>query len=84
MRWLSGFSDLAPTARPRRARAREGLARWDGAGAVGYVALAEALDRELDAAPDGARLVVVSSTASPPVGWAGSPSASPAAGSSAC
>ena len=27
----------------------EGLARWDGGGAVGYVALAEALDHEADA-----------------------------------
>jgi LDH2 family malate/lactate/ureidoglycolate dehydrogenase len=60
MRWLSGFTDLAPTARPRELERSEGLARWDGAGAVGYVALAEALDAELDAAPDGARLVVVS------------------------
>jgi LDH2 family malate/lactate/ureidoglycolate dehydrogenase len=60
MRWLSGFTDLAPTARPREVERTEGLVRWDGAGAVGYVALAEALDAELDAAPDGARLVVVS------------------------
>jgi LDH2 family malate/lactate/ureidoglycolate dehydrogenase len=60
MRWLSGFTDLAPAARPRELDRSEGLARWDGAGAVGYVALAEALDAELAAAPDGARLVVVS------------------------
>jgi LDH2 family malate/lactate/ureidoglycolate dehydrogenase len=60
MRWLSGFTDLAPTARPREIERSEGLVRWDGGGAIGYVALAEALDAELEAAPDGARLVVVS------------------------
>ncbi len=59
MRWLAGFSHPEPNARPRPAGRSEGLARWDGGGVVGYVALAEALDRELDAAPAGARLVVV-------------------------
>ena len=48
-----------PNARPRRTGRSEGLARWDGGGVVGYVALAEALDREADDAPAGARLVVV-------------------------
>jgi LDH2 family malate/lactate/ureidoglycolate dehydrogenase len=59
MRWLAGFRDLQPHAHPRLVERREGLARWDGNGAVGYVALAEALDREVDDAPAGARLVVV-------------------------
>jgi LDH2 family malate/lactate/ureidoglycolate dehydrogenase len=59
MRWLSGFRDLEPTAHPRLIERSEGLARWDGNGAVGYVALAEALDHEAAEAPDGARLVVV-------------------------
>jgi uncharacterized oxidoreductase len=59
MRWLAGFRDLEPEAHPRLVERSDGLARWDGAGAVGYVALAEALDHEADAAPEGARLVVV-------------------------
>jgi LDH2 family malate/lactate/ureidoglycolate dehydrogenase len=59
MRWLSGFSHPDPGARPRQIARSDGLARWDGDGVVGYVALAEALDREADAAPAGARLVVV-------------------------
>ncbi len=59
MRWLAGFSHPEPNARPRPSGRSEGLARWDGGGVVGYVALAEALDRELDTAPAGARLVVV-------------------------
>lgn len=59
MRWLAGFRDLEPGAHPRLVERSEGLARWDGNGAVGYVALAEALDREVENAPVGARLVVV-------------------------
>jgi LDH2 family malate/lactate/ureidoglycolate dehydrogenase len=59
MRWLAGFRDLKPDAHPRLVERSEGLARWDGNGAVGYVALAEALDREAENAPVGARLVVV-------------------------
>ncbi|HEY3766661.1 MAG TPA: Ldh family oxidoreductase [Gaiellales bacterium] len=60
MRWLAGFPHLAPTAEPRQIERSEGLTRWDGSDAVGYVALAQALDSELEAAPDGAQLVVVS------------------------
>ena len=41
-----GSRTSSPTARPRRIERSEGLARWDGGGAVGYVALAEALDPE--------------------------------------
>jgi LDH2 family malate/lactate/ureidoglycolate dehydrogenase len=59
MRWLSGLSHPDPNTRPRQTGRSEGLARWDGGGAVGYVALAEALDREVEAAPAGARVVVV-------------------------
>jgi LDH2 family malate/lactate/ureidoglycolate dehydrogenase len=59
MRWLAGFSHPDPNVRPRQTGRSEGLSRWDGAGAVGYAALAEALDRETDPAPTGARLVVV-------------------------
>jgi len=59
MRWLSGFRDLEPEAHPQLVERSEGLARWDGGGAVGYVALAEALDHEADPDLEGARLVVV-------------------------
>jgi len=59
MRWLAGLPPPDPGARPRPAGRSDGLSRWDGAGVVGYVALAEALDRETDPAPAGARLVVV-------------------------
>jgi delta1-piperideine-2-carboxylate reductase len=59
MRWLAGFTDLEPGARPERVDRTEGMARWDSAGAVGYVALAEALDRETADPPAGARFVIV-------------------------
>ena len=55
-----------PDGRRRRARhgslrpiAREGLARYDAGGSLGYTALAAALDAELADPPAGARLVVV-------------------------
>ena len=60
MRWLHGFDDLDPAARPRLEARGEGLARYHAAGALGYLALAEALDAELADPPAGARLVVVS------------------------
>jgi uncharacterized oxidoreductase len=60
MRWLYGFDDLAPQARPRRVERSEGLARYEAAGTLGYLALAEALEAELADPPAGARLVVVS------------------------
>jgi hydroxycarboxylate dehydrogenase B len=59
MRWLYGFDDVRPDASPRLLERREGLARYDGDGTLGYIALAEALDAELAEPPDGARLVVV-------------------------
>jgi uncharacterized oxidoreductase len=60
MRWLHGLGDLRPAAEPRRVDRTDGLARWDGAGALGYLALAEVLAAELDEPPAGARLIVVS------------------------
>ena len=60
MRWLYGFDDLDPAARPRLEARGEGLARYHAAGTLGYLALAEALDAELADPPTGARLVVVS------------------------
>ncbi len=60
MRWLHGFAELRPDARPALTKRREGLARWDANGALGYPALAEVLAAELSDRPDGARLIVVS------------------------
>ena len=59
LRWLAGRPGLEPRARPVLAGRADGLASWDARGAVGYVALAEALDAECEVAPAGARLVVV-------------------------
>ena len=59
MRWLAGFTDLRPSAAPVLAERAEGMARYDAAGALGYLALAGALDAELEQPPEGARLVVV-------------------------
>jgi LDH2 family malate/lactate/ureidoglycolate dehydrogenase len=59
MRWIAGFADLRPAAAPAPVERAEGVARYDAAGALGYLALAGALDAELARPPDGARLVVV-------------------------
>jgi LDH2 family malate/lactate/ureidoglycolate dehydrogenase len=59
MRWLAGFTDLRPSAAPVLVERAEGIARYDAAGAPGYLALAGALEAELEPPPDGARLVVV-------------------------
>ena len=59
LRWLAGRDDVDPLARPALVRRGDGMAVWDGAGAVGYVALADALDAECRVPLTGARLVVV-------------------------
>jgi LDH2 family malate/lactate/ureidoglycolate dehydrogenase len=59
LRWLAGRPDLAPQAQPALAGRADGLVRWDAAGAVGYVALADALDAECGVPLTGARVVVV-------------------------
>jgi len=59
MRWLHGLAPPDPDARAALVDRQEGLARYDGAGALGYLALAEALDAELTDPPAGSRLVVV-------------------------
>src|SRR4051812_21048105 len=59
MRWLARFTDLRPSAAPVLAERAEGMARYDAARALGYLALAGALDAELEQPPEGARLVVV-------------------------
>jgi LDH2 family malate/lactate/ureidoglycolate dehydrogenase len=60
MRWLHAREATRADARPVLTERREGLARYDAAGTIGYLALAEALDAELADPPDGARLLVVS------------------------
>ena len=59
LRWISAFADLQPAAEPRLVERDGGIARWDAGGALGYLALSRALERELDDPPAGARLVVV-------------------------
>jgi L-2-hydroxycarboxylate dehydrogenase (NAD+) len=59
LRWLAGEDGIDPRTRPVPLERADGLARWDGNGAVGYVALADALTAEVDDRPAGARLVVV-------------------------
>ena len=59
LRWLAGRPGLHPHARPALRRRGDGIAVLDAGDAVGYVALAEALDAECAAAVTGARLVVV-------------------------
>ena len=59
LRWLAGQDRIDPAARPAIVERADGLARWEGRGAVGYLALADALAAEVDDPPDGARLVVV-------------------------
>ncbi len=60
MRWLFSFDEVHPEARPVMTERRDGLARWNANGALGYPALAEVLAAELTDRPQGARLVVVS------------------------
>ena len=59
LRWLAGQDGIDPRARPAILERAAGLARWDGNGAVGYLALADALAAEVGDRPAGARLVVV-------------------------
>ncbi|HET6850594.1 MAG TPA: Ldh family oxidoreductase [Gaiellales bacterium] len=59
MRWLHGLGGLRPDAVPAETERSEGYVRYDGAGALGYLALAEVVERELAEPPAGARLVVV-------------------------
>jgi uncharacterized oxidoreductase len=59
MRWLAGFTGLRPEARAQLERREPGLARYAAAGALGYLALADAVDAELAEPAAGARTVVV-------------------------
>ena len=53
MRWLHGLGDLRPQAAPLLRERSDGLARYDGDGALGYLALAEVLADELADPPAG-------------------------------
>jgi LDH2 family malate/lactate/ureidoglycolate dehydrogenase len=59
LRWVAGLPGLDPAAGGRLVERADGLARYDGGGALGYLALAGALEAELADPPAGARLVVV-------------------------
>jgi LDH2 family malate/lactate/ureidoglycolate dehydrogenase len=55
--WLETQS-FDPAARPRRLESGDGLDRWDGAGAVGYLVLQAICDDLAASPPAGARVVV--------------------------
>jgi LDH2 family malate/lactate/ureidoglycolate dehydrogenase len=55
--WLESL-DLDPAARPRRILSEEGFERWDGGGALGYLALEEIVRSILSNPPAHARVVV--------------------------
>jgi LDH2 family malate/lactate/ureidoglycolate dehydrogenase len=57
--WLAK-QQFNPDARPRRLLAEEGYERWDGAGSLGYLTLAEVCTAQLDSPPEHARVVVAS------------------------
>jgi LDH2 family malate/lactate/ureidoglycolate dehydrogenase len=60
--WLETLDGLDPRARPRRELAEPGYERWSGAGAVGYLVLAAAVEAQLADPPERARLVVCADT----------------------
>jgi LDH2 family malate/lactate/ureidoglycolate dehydrogenase len=56
--WLATLPGLDPSARPQRLVADASFERWDGNGALGYLALAAIVDGQLASPPERARLVV--------------------------
>jgi LDH2 family malate/lactate/ureidoglycolate dehydrogenase len=58
--WLETLPDLRPDGRPEQVSAEEGYERWDGRGALGYLALAAVCDAQLASPPAHARVVVAS------------------------
>jgi L-2-hydroxycarboxylate dehydrogenase (NAD+) len=56
--WLETLPDLQPSARPERTAAEPGFERWDGRGALGYLALAAICAAQLADPPPRARVVV--------------------------
>ncbi len=60
--WLESWPEIEVAARPRQVVAEEGYEQWDGAGALGYLTLAAAVEAQLEAPPARARLVVCGRT----------------------
>ncbi len=60
--WLETWETLPVDARPRRLVAEPGYELWDGEGGLGYLALAAAVEAQLAAPPERARLVVCTRT----------------------
>lgn len=60
--WLETWPELETRARPRRVVAEPGYERWDGAGALGYLALDAVVRSQLADPPARARVVVASRT----------------------
>jgi (2R)-3-sulfolactate dehydrogenase (NADP+) len=60
--WLETWEALPVDARPQRVAAQPGYELWDGEGALGYLTLAAAVDAQLTAPPERARLVVCTRT----------------------
>ncbi|HKI90832.1 MAG TPA: Ldh family oxidoreductase [Gaiellaceae bacterium] len=60
--WLEGLEGFDPAAEPRCVAGGEGLERWDGGGAVGYLVLGRVVSEQLARPPQGARLVVCERT----------------------
>jgi L-2-hydroxycarboxylate dehydrogenase (NAD+) len=59
--WLATLSGLDPRARPERVISEPGYERWDGRGALGYLTLHAAVEAQIAAPPNRARLVIMSS-----------------------
>jgi LDH2 family malate/lactate/ureidoglycolate dehydrogenase len=59
--WL-GEQKFDPDAEPARLLAEDGFERWDGAGALGYLTLAEICVAQLEAPPEHTRVVVAANT----------------------
>ena len=60
--WLETWDSLPLHAGPRRVVAEAGYELWDGQGTLGYLALAAAVEAQLAAPPERARLVVCTRT----------------------
>jgi (2R)-3-sulfolactate dehydrogenase (NADP+) len=60
--WLETWPRIEVAARPERLVAEEGYERWDGAGALGYLTLADVVRAQLADPPARARLVVCGRT----------------------
>ena len=60
--WLESWDELPVGARPERRLAEPGYELWDGNGALGYLALAAAVDAQLADPPPRVRIVVCART----------------------